>query len=81
MALVNVHPDYIAFGGEPDTSSSYPVARYVEFLTWVKERYAGEYWQPRPMEIANLIRSIALAKANLDRDVTVPVDVDTGMPR
>jgi hypothetical protein len=80
MALVNVHPDYIAFGSEPGTSSSYPVARYVEFLTWVKEKYTGEYWQPQPAEIAKFMRSVMLAKANPDRDGT-PADVDTGIRR
>ncbi len=81
MALVNVHPDYIAFEGEPDTSSSYPVSRYVEFLIRVKEKYAGEYWQPQPAEIANFIHSIAMAKANPDPDVTASADVETGILR
>jgi hypothetical protein len=81
MALVNVHPDYIAFGGEPGTSSSYRVARYVEFLTLVKEKYAGEYWQPQPAEIANFIRSVSLAKTNPGQDVTASADADTGIRR
>jgi hypothetical protein len=60
MALVNVHPDYVDFGGKSHAWSSYPAALYVEFLTWLKQKYAGEYWHPRPAEIAKFIRSAAV---------------------
>ena len=70
MALVNVHPDYVAFGGKSHASSSYPVALYMEFLTWLKQKYAGEYWHPRPAEIAKFVHSTAVAEANPDQCVS-----------
>ena len=81
MALVNVHPDYVAFEGESHTLSSYPVARYVEFLTWLKQKYAGEYWHPQPAEIAKFIRSVVLAKANPDQDFSASAGGVTGTRR
>jgi hypothetical protein len=68
MALVNVHPDYIAFEGESSSSSTYPVALYVEFLTWLKQKYAGEYWHPLPAEIAKFARSVPVTKARSEQE-------------
>jgi hypothetical protein len=58
MALVNVHPDYIAFEGKSHSPFYYPVALYVEFLTRLKEKYAGEYWQPLAADVAKFIHSL-----------------------
>jgi hypothetical protein len=53
MALVNVHPDYIAF--DPDSKPSateYPIAFYVHLLEHVKARHAGAVWHALPKEVA-----------------------------
>jgi glycosyltransferase involved in cell wall biosynthesis len=55
MVLVNVHPDYIRFEGEPDSSGTYPVAYYARFLQHLQSRYAGQYWQPLPREVAAFV--------------------------
>ena len=52
MVLVNVHPDYIRFEGEAPSPRTYPVKYYTEMLEYIRRRYAGEYWQPLPREIA-----------------------------
>src|SRR5881396_916394 len=52
MALVDVHPDYISFSGSRQTTTEYPVGLYREFLSYVKDRYAGEYWHTLPKEVA-----------------------------
>jgi glycosyltransferase involved in cell wall biosynthesis len=52
MALLNVHPDYIGFN-ENLQACEYPAAWYEEFLLHIKERYAGEYWNPLPREMAH----------------------------
>ena len=52
MALVNIHPDYLRFPGEPDSPGTYPVAQYLKLLEYVREHYAGRYWQPLPRELA-----------------------------
>lgn len=55
MALINVHPDYTCFT-DPCRYNEYPVARYVEFLDYVKEHYAGRYYHCLPRQMAELIR-------------------------
>src|SRR5262249_7707892 len=60
MALVNVHPDYVSFGAKSHSFCSYPALLYAEFLTWLKQEYAGEYWHVQPANIAKFIRSSAL---------------------
>jgi glycosyltransferase involved in cell wall biosynthesis len=55
MVLLDVHPDYMSFSGSPQTTTEYPVALYREFLTYVKTRYAGEYWHALPKEVARHI--------------------------
>ena len=52
LALVNVHPDYLRFPGEPASPNTYPVAHYVALLEYLRRQQAGAYWQPLPREIA-----------------------------
>jgi glycosyltransferase involved in cell wall biosynthesis len=52
MAMVNVHPDYLRFPGEPASSKTYPVSHYVELLESIKKLQHGAYWQPLPREMA-----------------------------
>ncbi len=56
MALVNVHPDYIAFS---DSSSprEYPVAMYTELLRHLATHYRGQYWNPLPRQLAEWYKS------------------------
>ena len=55
MVLLDTHSDYMSFGGSPQTAKEYPAALYHEFLTYVKTRYAGEYWHALPQEVARYI--------------------------
>ena len=52
MALVNVHPDYMAFPKDSASKHLYPMALYKEFLEWVKQKYAVQYWHACPKDIA-----------------------------
>lgn len=56
MALVNVHPDYLAFPGQAGSSRTYPAAFYSELLRHVASRFAGQYWQPVPGKLADWYR-------------------------
>ena len=56
MALVNVHPDYIAFNGSP-SSSEFPLERFRDLLTYVKHRYADIFWNVVPRDLARWFRS------------------------
>lgn len=52
MALVNVHPDYIQFSPDRSSSATFPVEFYSQLLKYVRDRYAGSYWQPLAREVA-----------------------------
>lgn len=54
MALLNVHPDYIAFD-ENSESSRYPVAFYQEFLRYVTSKYGSEVWHALPNTTVNTV--------------------------
>lgn len=51
MALVNVHPDYINFGGK-GAPSEFPVEWYEGFLKHVSARYRDSCWFALPREVA-----------------------------
>jgi hypothetical protein len=53
MALINVHPDYMQFAGDRSGPEVYPAEYYGEFLTYLKERYFGQYWHVLPEVMAN----------------------------
>jgi hypothetical protein len=57
MALVNVHPDYLTFEGQPSSARQFPLSRYVELLTYVKQRYGGAFWNVVPRDLARWFRS------------------------
>jgi glycosyltransferase involved in cell wall biosynthesis len=52
MVLLDAHPDYMSFNESRQTATEYPAALYREFLTYVRTRYAGEYWHALPKEVA-----------------------------
>lgn len=55
MALLNTHPDYMAADGRNCLLGEYPIEFYNQFLSYVKENYAGLYWQALPGEVADHI--------------------------
>ena len=52
MALMLVHPDYVEFNTHDHFPKGYPAALYEEFLSYVKDKYEGQYWHALPKEIA-----------------------------
>lgn len=60
MALLNVHPDYINFGGGPAGPEEFPVNYYSEFLEFIKSEYEGRYWNPVPGEMAHFWLDVCL---------------------
>ena len=54
MALVNVHPDYINFGGK-GAPSEFPVELYVGFLKHVMAIYRDRCWFALPREVASYV--------------------------
>lgn len=64
MVLLDAHPDYMSFNGSRQTATEYPAELYREFLTYVKTRYAGEYWHALPKDVATHITQIRSSKMN-----------------
>ena len=52
MALLNVHPDFLAMGGR-QLAGEYRQELYWEFLNCVRDRYKDRYWNALPKEIAD----------------------------
>jgi hypothetical protein len=66
MALLNVHPDYMNFDGIKLAREEFPADYYREFLIYVKEKYAGEYWHVLPKDMA---AHCATNKLNIKRTI------------
>ncbi len=58
MLLVNVHPDYIQFEDEAPSARTYPLRLYTELLEHLRKKFAGQFWQPLPREIADYTRQL-----------------------
>jgi hypothetical protein len=52
MALVITHPDYMNIEGSKLSMDEYPVGYYLDFLSYIKDRYENQYWDALPNEIA-----------------------------
>lgn len=54
MALLIVHPDYMAFDGRP-TATEYRASLFRDFLLHVSERYGDTAWCATPEEVARYV--------------------------
>jgi hypothetical protein len=52
VVLVNVHPDYVAFGNQRPTARQFPLARYHDLLTYLKNQHHGKFWSVLPRDLA-----------------------------
>ena len=52
MALVNVHPDYLRFDGEPRSGRTYSAAQYRQLLEHIHQRYGNVVWRALPKSVA-----------------------------
>lgn len=57
MALLNTHPDYMAFNGEKPNLDEFPIEHYAEFLNWVRNTHGNECWNALPREVAAYCRT------------------------
>jgi glycosyltransferase involved in cell wall biosynthesis len=56
MALVNVHPDYVAFSGT-QSARQYPASHYETLLRHLRDQHQGKYWHGPARDLARWIRS------------------------
>lgn len=76
MALVNIHPDYLGFGVNKTTGSEYPAAMYEQFLQYLQQHYAGQFWNPLPRDLAAWYRQTCV-KSALAPVITTPAADET----
>lgn len=57
MALVNIHPDYLRFENGKQEFGSYSFDLIRQLLDYVSTKYAGQFWNPCPRDLARWYRS------------------------
>lgn len=57
MALLNVHPDYVALDGRPPRHGEFGADLYERFLTYVQDRYGHCVWHALPRDVARFYRT------------------------
>jgi len=58
MALLNVHPDYIHFPGDPPAPRTFPVEHYIRFLKHLQTHHAGTFWHPLARDMARHVAAV-----------------------
>lgn len=69
MVLLNVHPDYLDVRGPGSMPQHTVLEHYVDFLRFLKARFANAYWHALPHQVAAFVQSWQQA---LHRHVTAP---------
>lgn len=62
MALIDVHPDYMAMADRPLQSWEYPARHYVELLRYVQREYEGQFWHALPKEVAAFVKDAVYSR-------------------
>ena len=65
LALVNVHPDYLAFGGG-NSRAEFPVTLYEEFLAHVSARFGDTAWHVLPREVAQFAKDSVVGITSME---------------
>jgi len=56
MALLNTHTDYMNFEGGRNAVEEYSVDLYLDFIQYVKHKYAQSFWHALPVDVARHVR-------------------------
>ena len=60
MALINTHPDYIAFDREPTGNQTYKADFYKTLLDYARQRYGETAWFALPRDVAAYVKAHGL---------------------
>jgi glycosyltransferase involved in cell wall biosynthesis len=74
MVLMNVHPDYIDFSSNRYGANLFPAGFYEDFLRKVSNEYQGEFWNPKPCQVANWYSDIAARDSSAPSASSRPSD-------
>jgi hypothetical protein len=56
MVLLNAHPDYMNFSySRKNRLEEYPVRFYSEFISYLHQKYPGQFWNPLSQELADYL--------------------------
>jgi hypothetical protein len=67
VALLNTHPDYMDFSSSTNGGyRTYPASLYQQFLSYVKDKYEGQYWAALPREVATYVAERCATPALID---------------
>ena len=64
MALLNVHPDYLHFGGKAQTGGRSVADHYFDLLDYINRRHAGAYWHALPRQVAAFVEQWQSGRLN-----------------
>src|SRR5208283_5771817 len=67
MALFIAHPDYMKFNKDKLNKDEYPIEYYKEFLTYIKTKYKGHYWNVLPKDMARFWSANYRLKRNITK--------------
>ena len=67
MVLLNTHPDYMNFEGNLGSQEQYPADYYVDFLDYIKNKYAGQYWHVLPRDLARYWKSLSIINGHVTK--------------
>ena len=70
MVLLDTHPDYMAFDRLNGKAGEYPSELYKEFLTYVRSKYSGQYWDALPRQVAAHVKQTLSLCGSLDTTST-----------
>lgn len=73
LALVNVHPDYLAFG-DRDGRAEFPVTLYKEFLVHVAARFGTAAWFALPRDVAQFAKESVVAAVRSMETTNAPAE-------
>jgi hypothetical protein len=68
MALLITHPDYMKFNGKRNKIDQYPASYYEEFLTYVKQKYEGQYWHALPRDVTSFCSNANIGSNKICED-------------
>jgi peptidoglycan/xylan/chitin deacetylase (PgdA/CDA1 family) len=64
MALLNVHPDYLALNENTLNIEEYRSEYYSNFLRYVKDKYSDQFWHVLPKEAAAFFKRFIINKGD-----------------
>ncbi len=76
LVHLKTHPDYMSFESGELGEEEYPISYYYEILSYIQQKYKGQYWHVLPKEMADF----CLANTPRDENTIMPINSDILCP-